>query len=151
MNVEMTMKKVLNAIILVMMISMFAHGSFAIDYRLYYPDQELKPPGAEVRKIIMDHINREQRSKGFVSVDDPKMGRARRLIFMSMPRGVWERDEYQYATAIFRDQDNGEILSVDFYVKRNKAGKLVVDLEMIGSVGGKTEPYELPKPAEEAQ
>ncbi len=145
------MKRILNVIIPVIMISMFTCNAFAVDYRLYYPDQELKPPGAEVRKIIMDHINREQRSKGSVSVDDPRMGRARRLVFMSMPRGVWEKDEHQYATAVFRDLDNGEILSVDFYVKRNKDGKLVVDLAMISSVGGKDEPYELPKTSEEAQ
>jgi hypothetical protein len=143
------MKKTLNTIIVVMMTLIFAHNSFAVDYRLYYPDQDLKPPGAEVRKIIMDHINREQRSKGFVSVDDPRMGRARKLVFMSMPRGVREKDEYQYATAIFRDLDNGELLSVDFYVKRDESGKLVVDLAMIGSVGGKTETYELPKSSEE--
>jgi hypothetical protein len=139
------MRKVIFFIIVAIMAVMFLKGAFAIDYRLYHPQEAGSVMSQDVRKFIRDQVVAEQKAKGYVAVDDPSINKMRRLYILKFNSDInttrvtveGEEKEYYYSSAIFRDLDNGEQMRVIFYAEIGEDGSMSMVSREIDKVGGK--------------
>lgn len=93
------------------------------------------PTGAQVRRTIQSYINAETTKAGFFRVNDPVIGRIRKVSLMALNKKVKKSGDRYYTTAIVRDLDNNEVLEVAYYVS-DVEGKLSVTGERITNVAG---------------
>jgi hypothetical protein len=139
------MKRILFLVIVVLMAGMLLENAFAVDYRLYHPQEERELIPQDVWKFIRGEVVAEQNAKGFVSVDDPRINKTRRMYILKFNSGISmtkvmvkdEEKEYYYASAIFRDLDNGEQMRVIFYAEIEDDGGMNMVSREIDKVGGK--------------
>lgn len=73
---------------------------------------------AAIFKTVDAHIKRQTRDRGFFLVNDPALGRDRRVSVVSMDKKPKKEGDRYYVRSIVRDMDNNEILAVDTYVQK---------------------------------
>jgi hypothetical protein len=139
------MKRIFFLVVIAVMMGMLLKGAFAVDYRMYYPKDDREAMPQDVWKFIRGEVVAEQNAKGFVAVDDPRINKTRRLYILKFNNGISttkvmvkdEEKEYYYASAIFRDLDNGEQMRVLFYAEIDDDGNMNMVSREIDKVGGK--------------
>lgn len=142
------MKKIFFFIIATIMMGLLLKGAFAVDYRLYHPQEGGEVVPQDVWKFIRGEVVAEQNAKGYVAVEDPRINKTRRLYILKFNSGISttrvmvddEEKEYYYSSAIFRDLDNGEQMRVVFYAEVADDGSMSMVSREIDKVGGKKRP-----------
>jgi hypothetical protein len=89
-----------------------------------------KPTADNIRSTMKDHVLAASEEAGTFNVDDPEMGKTRRLALVRVHERVGKTGDYYYSCADFTDVDTGELLDLDLDVE-HKNGRLgVVDVRI---------------------